>query len=907
MSRHRISVLILITIFAVPLVASETVVLPNLEIEEYTLDNGLHVILHEDHTIATAAVNIWYHVGSKNEEPGRTGFAHLFEHMMFQGSAHHDEDYFLQLQKIGGVVNGTTNYDRTNYWENVPADYLKRALFMEADRMGWLLPALTQAKLDNQRDVVKNEKRQSENKPYAKARGLLHGMLFPAGHPYRWQTLGSMADLSAASVDDVAEFFRRYYVPNNASLCVAGDFDPAQVKVWIAEYFGTIKPGPPLEQLTAWAPALTSERRSVAEDAVTLPRLYMAWHTPGYYAPGDAEFDLLGAILTQGKTSRLYQKLVYEMRIAQDLRAYQSSREMSGVFEIRATAAPGHTLAEVEHAIDTELARMLKKGVNETEVSLARTAYEAGFVRGLQRVGGGGGKADRLNRYHYFAGDAGYLARDLARFSEADKESVNRYARQYLGSDNRAVLYVLPQGNLVASGSKVDQKAMPGSTGGVNFTPPEIQTAELANGLKLYLVEKHELPLVEMHLNIMSGWSRDPVGRSGAAALTADLLDEGVKGYDALELAHEVAAIGAQLNTGSSFDGSTIRLNVLKSHLPAGMDFMRAVLTDATFDAADFMRVKESYLGRQRSESSQRRMRALKELQVRCFGPGHPYAQPYTGTGTPETVAKLTRDDVLAFHTTHYRPNNASLVIVGDLKMSEVLALAAKALGSWDAAPQSSDDLAPIIPYTGSRLVVIDQPGAEQSDIIGGYLSLAHNDADYQAMEVVNMAFGGQFSSRINLNLRENKGYTYSARSVLLGLKREGLFYIKTRVETGATAESLRELIAEMTALRGERPLVGGELADSCNRLVLGFPQQFETYGAVATSLSSVLFHDLPLDGWQTFAQQITDMNETRVATAIGQHIDPAGMVWIIVGDWQVIGPELAGLGLGDVEVIPFD
>ena len=328
MSAPRISALCLIFILLAGIASAQDA--PELKFEKYTLDNGLQVILHEDHNIPMAAVNVWYHVGSKNEKPGRTGFAHLFEHMMFQGSANHDKDYFLPLQKIGAQVNGSTNKDRTNYWENVPSDQLKMALFMEADRMGFLVPAMTQEKLDNQRDVVKNEKRQGENRPYAKSRKMLLELMYPEGHPYRWSVIGSMDDLSAASIEDVSEFFKLYYAPNNASLCVAGDFDPAEVKQWIEEYFGTIPPGRPVDRLTGWIPTLDGEHRALAEDEVELPRLYMQWHTPGYYAPGDGEFDLLSSILGSGKISRLYQTLVYELQIAQDVRVGEYKSQPAG-------------------------------------------------------------------------------------------------------------------------------------------------------------------------------------------------------------------------------------------------------------------------------------------------------------------------------------------------------------------------------------------------------------------------------------------------------------------------------------------------------------------------------------------------------------------------------------------------
>ncbi|HJZ10734.1 MAG TPA: pitrilysin family protein, partial [Acidobacteriota bacterium] len=358
--------------------------LPELKFEKYQLPNGLDVILHEDHSIPIVAVNIWYHVGSKNERRGRTGFAHLFEHMMFQGSKHHEDEYFAPLQKIGGTLNGSTNNDRTNYWENVPSNYLELVLWLESDRLGFLLPSMTQKKLDNQRDVVKNERRQRyENQPYNKIYDLMPQFMFPSDHPYSWSVIGSMADLSAASLEDVSEFFRTYYTPNNASLCIAGDFKPEEAKRLVEKYFGPIPAGPPVDRLETWIPKLEGMRRLVSEDNVNLPRLYYTWHTPALYAPGDAEFDLLASILTSGKTSRLFKTLVYDKQIAQDVSAYQYSRELGSTFNIEVTAKEGHTLEELETAVDAELKKLMAQGVTAGELSKAQNEYEAGFVRSL--------------------------------------------------------------------------------------------------------------------------------------------------------------------------------------------------------------------------------------------------------------------------------------------------------------------------------------------------------------------------------------------------------------------------------------------------------------------------------------------------------------------------------------------
>jgi len=896
-----VSALLLVTLIVGVALAGN---LPELKYEKYRLDNGLEVILHEDHTIPMVAVNVWYHVGSKNEKPGRTGFAHLFEHMMFQGSENHDTDYFLPLQKIGATVNGSTTEDRTNYWENVPADQVELALWLEADRMGYLLPALDQDKLDNQKDVVRNEKRQGDNQPYAKSEEHLLNLMFPGEHPYSWSVIGSMDDLGAATKEDVSEFFKLYYAPNNASLCVAGDFDSAAVKEMIARYFGTIAPGLPVDRMQSWIPVIDGERRAVAEDQVELPRLYMSWHTPGWYQPGDADFDLLANVLSGGKTSRLFKTLVYELQIAQDVRVGQASRELSGTFDITATAAPGHTLAELEAVIDAELAKVLEKGVTKKEVELARTAFEAGFIRRLQRVGGFGGKADQLNRYNTFTGDPGYLEADLARYYEASAKSIQEYARLYLTPSRRAVLHIVPQGSLAATDVVVDRAVMPGSTGAVSFAPPSIQTATLSNGLELYLVEKHDLPLVEIQLNIMSGWSADPVGKPGVAALTADLLDEGTRKMNALEISETAEKLGARMGTFSFFDGSTVSLNLLKSKLESGLALMGAVVQEPTFPVEEFERIKQSYLGRQQQESSQPMMQAIKELQKRVFGTDHPYSQPITGTGTPSSLAALSVEDLVAFHETWYRPNNAVAVVVGDLTMDEATAALEKAFRQWETGDLQRVAVPAVPVYQGPRVVIMDKPGAPQSFVVGGYLGMTRNNPDYEAFNVLNTAFGGQFASRINMNLREDKGYTYGVRSQLASFKEAGIFLITAPVQTQYTKESVFELLKELDDIRGERPVGDEELTDSKNRLIMGFPQQFETIRGVAGGLSGLVRNDLPLDEWQTYVDRISGYGSSDMAAAVDKYLVPDDLVFIIVGDWATIEAGVRELDLGEIEVV---
>jgi zinc protease len=419
----------------------------NISFSRIQLPNGLDVVIHEDHSCPIVAVNLWYHVGSKNEVPGRTGFAHLFEHLMFEGSQHHDKGYFHPLQEAGASLNGSTNADRTNYWEVVPKNALELALWMESDRMGFLLPALSEAKFNNQRDVVLNERRQNyENRPYGLASMALVDALYPPDHPYHWLTIGSADDLRAARLDDVRAFFQTYYRPRNASIALAGDIATGEALSLVTDYFGPLDAGgdpPPVE--CAAPPPLDGERRLVLEDRVELPRLYMAWHSPALFAEGDADLDLVGEVLASGKTSRLYRTLVYDQRIATEMAASQNSRELGSFFQVIATAAPGRTLTELYDAVEVEIARMIEAGPTAPELERCLAQAEAHFIFRLQTVGGFGGKSDQLNAYNVFLGDPGYFERDLDRYRKADAASLQRAAARWLGR-GRLTLSVVPRG-----------------------------------------------------------------------------------------------------------------------------------------------------------------------------------------------------------------------------------------------------------------------------------------------------------------------------------------------------------------------------------------------------------------------------------------------------------------------------
>jgi zinc protease len=902
MTPYRRVLIALVVCFLVTAVAAPAAELPPIKVEKYELPNGLDVILHEDHSIPMVSVNIWYHVGSRNEKPRRTGFAHLFEHMMFQGSQHNEGGYIERLQKIGGNVNGSTAEDRTDYWEDVPSNYLELALWMESDRMGFLLPSMTQANLDNQRDVVKNERREGvENEPYGKVEDLMLPLQYPEGHPYAHSVIGSMEDLSAASLDDVKDFFKSYYTPNNASLCIAGDFDPAVAKKLVEKYFATIPPGPPVDRVQAWIPRIDGIRRGLAEDNVNLPRVYMAWSTPASYTPGDAELDLLANILTSGKTSRLYKSLVYDKQIAQDVSAYQMSGEVSGSFNIIATARAGHTPAELEGAIDDELRKLLADGVTATELTQAQIAYEARFTRQLERLGDFGGRADMLNAYNTFLGDPNKFQWDLDRYTKATVADVRQALKRYIDLDNRVIFECIPQGDLAADTVQPDRTIQPPPLAEPTFTPPTIQKTKLANGMDLWLVENHKLPLVQMNLVLKSGWAADPVDRPGAASLTAELLDEGTKTRTALQISEEAKALGAALGTGSSFDGSSVSLNVLKRNVDPALALMADVVLNPTFPQPELERRRQMYLGRILQEAKEPFAAAFKTFLRTLYGPDHPYGQPYTGSGTEASIKAITRDDLVRYYDTYYHPSNAAFVVTGDMTMDEARAALEKTFKGWQPGTVTLPEVPEPKPLTRTKVLIVDKPGAAQSLVMVGNLGLRRNAPDYVATMVMNNALGGQFTSRVNLNLREDKGYTYGARSFFAGRRGLGPFVVDAPVDIKYTDKTLVEMMKELRDIVGARPLTDTELTDSKNDLIKSFPQDFQSIAGMAGSMGRIITYGLPADEWQTYVQRVTAVDGAKATKAAQDHIHPDALLIVVVGDRSKIAEGIKALNLGDI------
>src|SRR5918993_3958269 len=886
--------------------------IPKLDIEKYTLPNGLEVILSEDHRVPLVGVDLWYHVGPAHEAPGRTGFAHLFEHMMFQGSKHIESDAHFKLLAGAGAtgVNGTTGFDRTNYFETMPSNQLELALWLESDRMGYLLETVDQAKLTNQQDVVRNERRQStENRPYGIVQEALFQALFPKGHPYHGVIIGSHADIQAAKLEDVKEFFRQYYAPNNATIAIAGDIDKAATKKLIEKYFGTLKRGPAVPPVNVPTPVITSERRLVVEDRVELPRIYMAWITPAFFKEGDADADIAGSVLGQGRVSRLYKKLVYEKQIAQDVNAYQYSTMLGSVFGIEATARPGRTLQEIETVINEEVEALRTKGPTAAEAERARNVLETQMFNGLQLVGGFGGVADQLNLYNHYLGTPDYLAQDVARRRRVTPESVRQFAQRYLAPNSRVVVHGVPGKQILApevpkpaeqtktgaaettsiNADEPWRQKQPGAAAARAVRGPLPESFELPNGLTVIaLPQTAGVPVVSANLLLRSGGDANPLDKPGLASFTAALLDQGTATRNALQLAEEVAQIGASLTTGTSRDATTIASSSLSRNFPAALALVADVALRPSFPAEEVERVRATRLSaliEQRANPNQVVTNVTGKV---LYGP-HQYG--FSEIGTTESNKQLTRDDLQAFWRQHFVPGNAALVVTGAITVPELRKLTQSTFGSWPRGTAAPAKLG--VPATApSRLVIVDRPGSPQTQLRVVTFGVPRSSPDYVPVRVMNTILGGMFASRINMNLREQHGYTYGANSQFVFWRSGGPFSVGTGVRTDVTAPAVHEVMLELKKM-SETRVTPEELTLAKDAITLQLPALFETSDRTTTSLSTLFTHGLPLNYYSNLSEQISVVDAQAVQEVAKKYLVTDKFVVVAVGDRSKIGEAL--------------
>ena len=899
---------------------SKNSTVPKLEYEKYRLANGLEVIMLEDHRLPLVAVNIWYHVGPANERPGLTGFAHLFEHMMFEGSQFVGEKAHFQFLEAAGAseINGTTDFDRTNYFETLPSNQIELALWLESDRMGFLLDKLDEKKLQNQRDVVRNERRQSvEGSPYGLVQEELFHLLYPKNHPYYASVIGSHADIEAARLSDVREFFRLYYAPNNASLAIVGDIDKTKVKALVEKYFGPLPSGPPVPKVAVTTPPITSERRAVVTDQVELPRLYMAWITDPVLSQGDAECDLIAKILGGGKSSRLYKKLVYEKRIAQDVTAYQYSLALGSLFSIESTAKPDIKIEELEKAIDEELHLLRTQGPTDTELEGARNTIESSVIRGLETLGGFGGVADRLNQYNHYLGDPGYLEKDLGRYSKVTTESLRQKAESVLRTQARVVVYGIPGNKVIDDAAKsappaksIAVESLPASNQDWRKSPPAPGPAsqltlpipvtfKLSNGLSVYLIEQHSLPIVSANVIVLSGGERNPANRPGLASFAAEMLDEGTQKRSALQIAMDADRLGTSLYTGSSMDLSYVTFRSLKKNADGAFELMSDVLLNPAFPAEEIERIRHDRLTEILQQKDNPNITAAKVFSNVIYGQNHPYG--YTDLGTEESNKALTREDLHRFWNAGYAPGNSALVLAGDITKAEARALAEKHLGKWSGASSGSEPLA--TPQSSSRKVVlVEKTDSPQSAIRIGHVGVARSSPDYVPIDVMNTELGGLFSSRINLNLREKHGYTYGASSIFAFRRAAGPFIVGTSVHVEYTAASITELFREIERMRSEE-ITPEELATAKDSISRSLPGLFETTPQAASSIGQLFVYDLPLDYYRTLPEHIDSVTAADVRQMAQKYLKPDEMAVVVVGELKKIQSQIENLKLGPVEI----
>lgn len=888
--------------------------IPNIPYKRYVLKNGLTLLVHEDHKAPIVAVNTWYHVGSKNEKPGKTGFAHLFEHLMFSGSENFNQVYLPAMERIGATnLNGTTNNDRTNYFENVPTSMLDYVLFAESDRMGHLLGVLDQKKLDLQRGVVQNEKRQGENQPYGVTEELLVKNTYPAGHPYSWTVIGEMADLDAASMSDVQEWFKTYYGPNNTTLVIAGDITPEEALKKVEKYYGEIPPGPPIAKQESWTAKRTGTHRGWVQDRVPQARIYRVWNVPQTGSPDEALLDLVSHILGGGKTSRLYKRLVYKDQVATSATAGDDNNEIAGQFDFTLTAKPdadpakaADNFRKMEQGADEELRNFLKNGPTAAELQLAKTQIFGNYARIVERIGGFGGKSDVLARCQTFQGNPDCYKVYLQRVKDATPASVKKAADDWL-SDGDYVLEVQPYPANLKADAKLDRSKEPAAGEPMSLKLPPMQKATLSNGLKVVLAERHTAPVINFSLLVDSGYAADPGSAPGTASFSQRMLEEGTPTRDSLKIGEELESLSANFNAGANLDWATVNLNTLTLTMDKALAIYADLILHPSFPQKEFDRLQKDRIAVIKREKVQPQSMALRVVPQLLYGKGHPYALPFTGTGTEASVSKLTPADLAKWHNTWFKPNNATLLIVGDTTLAEITPKLERLFAGWKAGDVPKKNIAQVPQPEKNEVYLIDRPGSGQSIIFGAQLGPPRNDPDVIPLQLVNDIFGGTFSSRINMNLREDKHWSYGVFSFLPAARGQRPYLSLSPVQTDKTKESLAELVKEYKEVGRDKPISEKELKDEQSNATLALPGQFESVQQLSGAYSTILEYGLPEDYYNTFTQKATSLTPDAANAIAKKFIQPDHLVWVVVGDMSKVETGIRDLKLGEIHKIDVD
>lgn len=883
----------------------------------FTLDNGLTVLVHEDHKAPVVAVSVWYNVGSKDEPAGKTGFAHLFEHLMFGGSENAPGSYFTPMRNMGATdMNGTTWFDRTNYFETVPTPALEQALFLESDRMGYMLGAITQETLDLQRGVVQNEKRQGDNQPYGLNQYKQLEALFPEGHPYRHSTIGSMADLDAASMETVRDWFRSNYGPNNAVLVLAGDITPAQARQLTEKYFGPIPRGPVNNPAQASVPTLAAPVNETIRDRVANAQVEISWAVPGMLDPDSVPLSVGASVLGGLASSRLDNELVRGEQTAVSVSASNGVFHRIGMFEITLNVKPGQDPAAVEARAREILNGLIADGPTAAEVERVKTQYLSRRIQGLEQVGGFGGKAVALAEGQLYAGDPEFYKKQLAAYAAVTPAQVQAAMQKWLTRP----AYTLT--TLVGDREAYQEAAT--NPAGANHTPappiervarmdkpeigqvanvdfPAVQRAQLSNGMEVVYAQRDAVPVTKIAVDFDAGLAADDVAKLGLQTLMLDLMDEGTRTRNATQLAEAQEALGATISTGATMDRSVISLNAVTPNLAPSVSLLAEVIRTPAFAPAELERLRAARLSRIAAERTQPAALASRALPELLYGANSPYGRPFSGNGDEASVRSITEADIRTDYAKWIRPDNAKIFVVSDKPLAEILPILNAQLGQWvpPASAKPVKDFSAPIPAATPKIVLIDRPQSPQSFIMGGEVLDASGTDDLLVLNAANNVLGNDFLSRINSDLRETKGWSYGVNASVSGFQHRVPYLVTAPVQADQTGPAIAALNAQFNDfLKGGKGVTPAELERTVNGNTRRLAGSYETSGAVLGALRTNDMLGRPDDYPETVAARTNALTADQLDAAARAAIDPARFVWVVVGDAAKVKPQLDALGI---------
>ncbi|MFV0388203.1 MAG: M16 family metallopeptidase [Pyrinomonadaceae bacterium] len=873
-----------------------------LNYKKYVLKNGLTLIVHEDHSVPIVGVHVWYHVGSRNEKRGKTGFAHLFEHFFFNGSENFPHGFREAMDDLGANNrNGTTNSDRTDFFEDVPVSALEKTLFLEADRMGFLGGYISQEMLERERGVVKNEKRQGENAPYGRVFGEIVGKIYPYSHPYSWTTIGEMDDLNAATLEDVKQWYKTYYGPNNAVISLAGDITPEKAYELVNKYFGDIPPGPPLPRMEEWIPNFGNNMRDEMEDRVPQARIYRIYFAPSWENPSLANLELFADVLAGSKSAVLTKTLVYDKKLATSVFASVNDSELAGLFMIVATVQPGIAPKTVETEIDRLVDETLKTGVDVATLKRYQNRNLAQFLRRSETIGGRSGRAAILAEGQTFGNDPENYLKRLEWMAAASPQDVYKTAREWLAR-NSYTMVVKPMKEYEADITRVNRSKVPelGQASDVSF--PKVQRAKLKNGLNVILLERHSVPIVNLTLAVDAGAASDALAKAGNASLALSLIADGTTKRNSFQVSDELDSLGAEIVADNTADMSFVSLRAIKSKLQPSLNIFADVVQNPAFREEQFESGKKRMLASIAQSKANANLLGTNITREILYGKSHPYGKP--NSGFENTVSALTRGDLVQWHKTWFLPQNSTLVVAGDTTINEVMPMLEAEFGGWKGKKAPKKTIAAVPNVPGKQIFLIDKPNAPQSVIIAAHTDPPSGQKEDLAAQAVFTDFGGMSTSRLNRNLRLDKHWSYGTRASLDDVRGSRMFMAIAPVQTDKTKEAIIEIAKEIRDISGNRPITGEEFESIMRNMTSRLPGRFETLNSLESAGTDIVNLLLADDYWANYAANMRKLTEADLAAAGKKFVRPDDVVWVIVGDLKKIESGIRELQIGKVTVL---